>query len=447
MMRKKWMIAMFMAAVMLVPIGVSITASAMSNTADTALSEPSENFAFTNKSVKVLTDDSKADRFSNRLAQSTSKISISSDTAKASMVGSDIVIIDQSWLDKADKSVSSSLIEDLIKSHVPVATMSKDPSALIEVLAKNNLPMAQNDGMDANGYFQNATDGRDCSFNLLYDTEGSTTKDTTEMVIGSVYNWGVNMLLGKMELKGQEKMVSSDVSDSATKVSSDSEYKPMVLNDAAETKPMQLDRFVWTSGGNWEAAHYYYFPYQHARGWINMNHAHYKMTNDQQSTYDYWMTDFFLEVVPKWNLGYAIADTVVRGTFAYNSQYNLAYDPDASTGGTGTTTVTVGFGYSSDDNVNIGITAGWEYSVSDAPVNNNCNMLGTRVYDWWTNVNENSMVGKTTYCSNPGMSTRVANGQNFYINENREVTFCHFNGLWMDDFKKCSYNSGMHYYS
>ncbi|OPY26869.1 MAG: hypothetical protein A4E31_01351 [Methanomassiliicoccales archaeon PtaU1.Bin030] len=425
--KEKWYLVLLATLVMLVPVAIPITVSALSSEESATVTEPTENFAFTDKKVIVLVDESKEAKYFSRLTQSTSKATTVSSINDQGILNSDVVLIDQSWLEKTDKAVYNDGIENIILYGIPVVTIGADPDILISILEKNDLSRALDPGCDAYGYIYDPVGGGTSSCNILCEKDGKT--DVTEVVIGTAYNWGVKKAMG---MSPREKIDPTEV---------DVRSKTVLQTDA----PFELGRFNWNS--QWQSADWFELYYQHTRGWINLVNAHYELNNDQTTTYDFWMSDFYLETVPKWDPNrYSTSDSVIRGNVAYSGQQNVRYDFDQSSQGQSTTSIELGFSYLSDGGMTIGINAAWSYTVQDVVLVNNCNM-GARIYDWWHNLDESKLVAHSTYCANPGMVTRISSGATFYINENRAVTFCHFNGLWYDDFKQCTYNSGMHSYT
>lgn len=426
---------------MLIP--ASVMAYSINQSA-TIVSEPASNFIFSDKEVCILSGNNVDDIYDNRLSKSTSKVMYVDSLSSEEVNQSSIVIIDQSWFVQSNDTTYHQSIQSILSKGTPLVTIGSSPNVLRSILNSNRLSNSFPENAEAYGYHLNPVTGETVSYALSFHV---SVANKAEMIIGQAYNWAVNRVENK-----PIRMIADN------SVILEQPHSSINVIDKTEDVLYKDDSSLSESGGDWGAAQWFVTDDYYSQGIVSVRNAHYHLI-DSSSTYDYWNSDLWIEVVPYWNNGYAISDVVVKGSvncydfggIGWTGPYQdiIRYGP-GQTSGTSTASVSLDFSYNADSGATMGVSRGWSYSISDVVVNNRC-IVAEDTFDWWHDVKENEAVGHNTFLAEPGIITRTLSApgipsQPFIIAEMYEVTFCHKFLWWYNDYKTVtSGNHGIYY--
>jgi hypothetical protein len=147
------------------------------------------------------------------------------------------------------------------------------------------------------------------------------------------------------------------------------------------------------------------------KGDFTLRTTYEKLDNDGDSTKDYYNVKYWQEIVPgeilfannKWRN----ADIYNWSRLKYvNSSFNLVdYDPTTSSGSS-SASVDLSFSLNS-----VGISKSWSYSVGDVVISSfSQSSPAQEIVDWRHDINEDKLVGRTSYKISPGARFEVPNG-------------------------------------
>jgi hypothetical protein len=415
-------IALFASLMMLGPILGSTSAMVNGIDGATAMNEPASNFDFTDKRVVVLSGQSTLDSYVNRLTKSTSQVEYSSNLSSHDVTSSTILMMDRTWFYNTARTNITENLEKIVLQGTPIINIGHHPLELQSILNSNRLSHSFPEDADVYGYYRNPVTGETISYAEIYEDKFD---DKESMVIGQAYNWAVKRI-EKMPVREVTKTTSTELLNglNAHVDVSTNEYIGRAIPSNS------------VSGGDWGAAQWCDITRYNTQGYVHIMNAHFKLI-DSSSTHDFWLSDFYVEERPKWSEGkYACADLDVKGQVSSPGQM-IRHSP-GTTSGTNTASVSLSFQYTADGGAGLGVSTGWSYSLPDVVITDNSQTPESKFY-WWHDLNENNQVGKSTFYAEPGMITRVTQGDPLSIREGYGVNWCKQGlfGTWWDwDYKE-----------
>lgn len=309
----------------------------------------------------------------------------------------DIVAIDNTWIDKNDSTIVKETISNILNDNKAVV--------LFESLK----------------YFESKTS---IKFPLSLDIDDC---DATVIHLKSDGTFEIKMISGYNEIDTANLALSW-----AKTICSDTESGPvnqMANNSADSTQSYWRELGAVTidkSFGN--------------KGDMSITYDVSQLYNHVMTDREYFIIHYCQNANPNLNNNYRLADILLRQSETITASIDLIETKPEDTVGTSTSSTTVSFDISGEYpwgvSVGGGVSKTWEYSIPDVTISNESN-LGQNITHIWHDVDQEKGVGKG-YTAEPGVKLALFGGSGSFIDMHQMTTCTFDDGIIFDKYENYS---------
>ena len=370
---------------------------------DASMTLVSSKPAPANISVNILGNSEYSNIIKENLRELTSVITQKDAADFSSRPNQDILLVDGIWLENEKVDITSTLKQEILKG-IPVVILQGSPNTLIKSIEGQNISYSfATNSLIACGLKYYPQDGLSSGLSIL-----GTTGDSKDLqgAVQTAYEWGSKYLIN--------------------------------INSTPEPthhSPWWHQVYIQSIySGDWAK------PY----GKVNIVNQYYKLEEDGTNTYDFYDTRFVVEEIP----GYTVhqsdptynevnhcMDIYVRSDVNEASGHSsdfLYHKSPTTTSGTSTASVSIGVS-AGQNGAAITLGQSWTYSIPDVTIADQGD-YSQQLAMWWHNVNEDALVGRSTYQVEPGLSVRTSQGGGHGLYETYQVNFGYWLFYWIVSF-------------